>query len=596
MSVTFTNKGLALSSLTCSRLNVRKHARGRGVEDLATSIASHGLIQPLTVVKSEDRFEVVAGGRRLAAIRLLAERGTWAGNVPCRVAPEGFEPSDARLVSHAENEDRLPVHALDRLRVFADLKAKDKLTVPQIAKRFGITSQRVKETLALANLAMPIRKAFAAGNLAEEGAEAFASDASVTRQMAVWKSMHEWDRRHPSGPAIRRKLRALRDPGGKRMIASDRLARFVGIEAYKAAGGAVQCDLFTPESEGRVDGDLVRDLATKALDAVADDIRADDPNATVNVYLETDDLPETEDDRYWLEDLPDAVQSQVSAIWDVEPGHYGDCKAIVSGPFADRATVDALPDVAEADDQDEDQGDGTGATVADQGGEADADGEDETRPLSQPQLTRLAQVAERALCDAVAGDFAVAFDLALAALCQSAWGQYGRSEATTVRADVYQTGTDAGEWSDVFEAGRASANWFETVRTLDQARKERLFARLVGESVKPWAHDHMHKVQPAPMPAAVSLAEAVNLDPGAAWDNELRRIHFEGCTKADLVAGPIQAERPDAKPDSFAASTKADLVEAAVEASQTAHWLPEYLRVLDHAAPVEDVPLPIAAE
>jgi len=77
---------------------VRKTGGSAGIEELAASIAAHGLLQNLSVRAVLDeqqaetgKFEVVAGARRLAAMRLLAKEKKVAKNapVPCIVQEAG---------------------------------------------------------------------------------------------------------------------------------------------------------------------------------------------------------------------------------------------------------------------------------------------------------------------------------------------------------------------------------------------------------------------------------------------------------------------------------------------------------------------------
>jgi ParB family transcriptional regulator, chromosome partitioning protein len=69
-----------LNKLTRSARNVRKSG-GDSIDDLASSILVHGLIHNLTVVeqladngKNSGTYEVVAGGRRFAALQRLAKQ------------------------------------------------------------------------------------------------------------------------------------------------------------------------------------------------------------------------------------------------------------------------------------------------------------------------------------------------------------------------------------------------------------------------------------------------------------------------------------------------------------------------------------------
>ncbi len=59
---------IPLNRLSASPLNVRKTNRKADIDALAASILAHGLLQNLNVMaREDDRYEVVAGGRRLAA-------------------------------------------------------------------------------------------------------------------------------------------------------------------------------------------------------------------------------------------------------------------------------------------------------------------------------------------------------------------------------------------------------------------------------------------------------------------------------------------------------------------------------------------------
>jgi ParB family chromosome partitioning protein len=65
---------IPLNHLVSSKANRRKTDRMSGIEELAASIKAHGLLQNLQVRASDDgKFEVVAGMRRLAALKRLAK-------------------------------------------------------------------------------------------------------------------------------------------------------------------------------------------------------------------------------------------------------------------------------------------------------------------------------------------------------------------------------------------------------------------------------------------------------------------------------------------------------------------------------------------
>jgi hypothetical protein len=104
-------RDIALDRLVASDANVRRIKAGVSVEDLAEDIARRGLLQSLNVRPEVDgegaetgRFTVTAGGRRLAALKLLVKQKRLAKNapVPCIVKVDGIEEED----SLAENTMR----------------------------------------------------------------------------------------------------------------------------------------------------------------------------------------------------------------------------------------------------------------------------------------------------------------------------------------------------------------------------------------------------------------------------------------------------------------------------------------------------------
>ncbi|AVS73879.1 ParB/Srx family N-terminal domain-containing protein [Paracidovorax cattleyae] len=103
-----------LSRLRTSARNVRKGG-GTAIAELAASIGRVGLLQNLTVAASPEgeQFEVVAGRRRLAALKLLVKRRKLAKDhpVPCLLVPD----ASARAVSLTENVQRKAISPVDEL-------------------------------------------------------------------------------------------------------------------------------------------------------------------------------------------------------------------------------------------------------------------------------------------------------------------------------------------------------------------------------------------------------------------------------------------------------------------------------------------------
>ena len=248
-------QNIPLNKLIASPRNVRRKDRKADIDSLAASIASCGLLQNLCVVPGEgDRFEVDAGGRRLMALKKLAKDGVIAKDfpVPCHIVTS----EDGREVSLIENIHRVAMDAMDEVDAFAALVAEG-ATPDDVARRFGVARRHVDQRLALAGLSPKIKAAWKRGDVSLEAARAFCLVENHAQQEAVFRSL---GRPVTHAGSVRARLME------GRMRSSDRLAKFVGLEAYELAGGAVVRDLFDPEAVYVEDPALMAQLAEKKLE------------------------------------------------------------------------------------------------------------------------------------------------------------------------------------------------------------------------------------------------------------------------------------------------------------------------------------------
>jgi ParB family chromosome partitioning protein len=255
---------IPLKKLVPSAANVRKTGTTTGIDELAASIAAHGLLQNLQVKPGTNgKFEVVAGGRRLAALKRLAKAKTIAKDV--EIACNVIE-TDAAEISLAENIMRLPMHPADQYEAFKALADQGK-GPEEIAARFGCSTIVIRQRLKLASVSPSLLDAYRREEMDLDQLMAFTVSDDHAAQDKVWAELAQWNR-HP--PTIRRLLTQAH------VDANDRRARFVGIDAYVAAGGHVLRDLFEEEHEGYLTDPAVLDrLVTEKLEHEAGAVRAE---------------------------------------------------------------------------------------------------------------------------------------------------------------------------------------------------------------------------------------------------------------------------------------------------------------------------------
>ena len=260
---------IPLNRLVAWNGNVRKTAGAdTALAELAASISAHGLLQSLVVRKGKkDTYAVVAGGRRLAALQSLAESGRIAKDypVPCHVIADDADATEISLVENSVRED---MHPADEFEAFRDLIDRG-MAAADVAARFGVTETVVIKRMKLARVSPVIVKAYREDEISLECLMAFAVTDDHKRQETLWETGPDWLRTSPR--SIREHLTELE------IDASDRRVRFVTLEAYEQAGGAVRRDLFSHGDDGIfIDNvDLLNQLVTAKLEQVTDALRSE---------------------------------------------------------------------------------------------------------------------------------------------------------------------------------------------------------------------------------------------------------------------------------------------------------------------------------
>jgi len=178
--------------LTPNALQPRAHWDDARLEDLARSIKSNGVIQPIVVRTMGDRFQIIAGERRWRAAQ---KAGLLRVPVVVRDVAAGQERSllEMALVENIQRENLNPI---DEALAYRRLSDEFHLTQEDIAAAVGKDRASVANFLRLLKLPDEIRAEVAAGTLSMGHARA---------------------------------LLALVDTGDQRRLASDVIARHLSV-------------------------------------------------------------------------------------------------------------------------------------------------------------------------------------------------------------------------------------------------------------------------------------------------------------------------------------------------------------------------------
>ena len=153
---------LPIASISPNPQQPRKIFEEDQLEDLATSIKQHGIIQPLIVIAAEgvDRYTLIAGERRLRAAKLAGLK-----DVPAIVRTASQqEQLEFAIIENVQREDLNPI---ERARAYQSLADQFSLTHEDIAQRVGKSRATVTNTLRLLNLPVVVQQTLQSGEISE---------------------------------------------------------------------------------------------------------------------------------------------------------------------------------------------------------------------------------------------------------------------------------------------------------------------------------------------------------------------------------------------------------------------------------------------
>ncbi|MCW2387110.1 ParB family chromosome partitioning protein [Sphingobium sp. B11D3B] len=243
------SRDIPFDRLILSQSNVRRVKAGVSIGELADDIVRRTLLQSLNVRPILDekgqetgQFEVPAGGRRFRALELLVKRKQLARDapIPC-VVKSANDSVSAEEDSFAENTFREQLHPLDQFRAMQAMVDKGQ-DIDSIAAHFLVTPAVVNQRLRLAKVSPTLHDVYAEDGMTLEQLMAFSVAEDHARQEQLWELLtHSYNK---SGAYIRQKLTE------DTIRVADKRVRFVGIDAYVAAGGSVMRDLFEEDDGG----------------------------------------------------------------------------------------------------------------------------------------------------------------------------------------------------------------------------------------------------------------------------------------------------------------------------------------------------------
>jgi ParB family chromosome partitioning protein len=150
---------IPLERIQPNRQQPRQHFDQESIAELAGSITTHGVLQPIVVSRTPDGFELIAGHRRVLASRVAGQT-----SIPAVVREDVRDRLELALV---ENLQRTDLNAIETARAYKLLMETYDLTQEQLAERLGKSRSAVANTLRALSAPQILQDAVQEGKISE---------------------------------------------------------------------------------------------------------------------------------------------------------------------------------------------------------------------------------------------------------------------------------------------------------------------------------------------------------------------------------------------------------------------------------------------
>jgi len=136
---------IPLTDIMPNRFQPREIFDDEALQELAQSIKTHGVIQPIIVRKIGDKFEIIAGERRYRASQL-------AGKTTIPALIRDIDNKEAAKVALLENLQRRDLSPIEEARTYQTILKLDNITQEELAENLGKSQSAIANKLRLLNL------------------------------------------------------------------------------------------------------------------------------------------------------------------------------------------------------------------------------------------------------------------------------------------------------------------------------------------------------------------------------------------------------------------------------------------------------------
>ena len=150
----------------------------KSLNELASSIKEHGIIQPLVLRRLGDKYEIIDGERRYKAAQL-------AGLTEVPAIISNIDDNKSAEIALVENVQRRNLNSLEEAKSYKKILDKEGLTQDELAKKIGVSQSTIANKLRLLNLTSEAQDALMNDKISERHARSLLSVSDPEKQKAL---------------------------------------------------------------------------------------------------------------------------------------------------------------------------------------------------------------------------------------------------------------------------------------------------------------------------------------------------------------------------------------------------------------------------
>jgi len=174
---------ILISKISPNPNQPRKLFDEKALKQLAQSIDEKGLISPITVKASNNKYIIVAGERRFRAHQLLKKKRILAYII------DADSNKDIMYMALIENIQREDLNAIEQAKAYQYLKDNLNSSITEIAKTVGKSRPAVSNSLRLLNLPLEIQNSILKNEINAGQARAILQKKTSQGMILLWKRL-----------------------------------------------------------------------------------------------------------------------------------------------------------------------------------------------------------------------------------------------------------------------------------------------------------------------------------------------------------------------------------------------------------------------